>query len=142
MDEPRAVEMFAAVADTGLPVLLHCGDYRCDNSAPERVRRLTRLLPKLTLVCAHLGGWITWEQAAAELIGADVWVDTSSSLYALDAPTAAKLIRGYGVERALFGSDYPMWHPKDELERFLALPLTDGEKERILWENHLSLLQK
>lgn len=141
VDEPRAVRMFAALAGR-LPVLLHCGDHRCDFSVPERVRRLKRLLPELTLVCAHLGGWITWERAAAELIGADVWVDTSSSLYALDGTTAAGIIRGYGVERTLFGSDYPMWRPADELRRFLELPLTDGEKEQILWDNHLRLLQK
>lgn len=141
VDEPRAVEMFAALAGR-LPVLLHCGDYRCDNSAPERIRRLKRQLPELKLVCAHLGGWTTWESAAAELVGADVWVDTSSTLYALDAQTTATLIRGYGVERAVFGSDYPMWNVAGEVERFLQMPLTDGEKERILWGNHLELFQK
>ena len=55
-------------------------------------------------------------------------------------PTAAAIIRGYGVERALFGSDYPMWVPGEEIDRLLALPLTDGEKEKILWDNHLALL--
>lgn len=140
VDEPRALKMFAAIAGR-LPVLLHCGDYRCDNSAPERIKHLLREVPGLTLVCAHLGGWTTWEQAASELIGADVWVDTSSSLYALDAATAVRIIRGYGVDRVLFGSDYPMWTPNEEVQRFLALPLTDGEKEKILWTNHLNLLE-
>ena len=139
VDEPRAAAMFDAAAGR-LPVLLHCGDYRCDNSAPERIKRMLREVKGLTLICAHLGGWTTWEMAAAELIGADVWVDTSSSLYALDGPTAAAIIRGYGVERALFGSDYPMWVPGEEIDRLLALPLTDGEKEKILWDNHLALL--
>lgn len=139
VDEPRALRLFSALAGR-LPVLLHCGDYRCDNSAPERIRSLLRQTPKLQLVCAHLGGWTTWERAAAELIGADVWVDTSSSLYALDAPTAAAIIRGYGVDRVLFGTDFPMWTPAEEVERFLRLPLTDDEKEKILWKNHLALL--
>ena len=97
-------------------------------------------VPNLQLICAHLGGWTTWERAAAELIGADVWVDTSSSLYALDAPTAVSIIRGYGVERVLFGSDYPMWTPGEEVARFLRLPLTDDEREKILWGNHIALL--
>ena len=28
-----------------------------------------------------------------------------------------------------------MWNPKEELDRFLALPLTDQEREDILWNN-------
>lgn len=140
VDEPRALEMFSAIAGR-LPVLLHCGDSRCDNSAPERIKHMLAQVPGLTLICAHLGGWTTWEQAASELIGADVWVDTSSSLYALDAATSVKIIRGYGVDRVLFGSDYPMWTPGEEVRRFLALPLTDDEREKILWTNHLNLLK-
>lgn len=140
VDEPRAIDMFSAIAGR-LPVLLHCGDYRCDNSVPARIRHALSEVPGLQLVCAHLGGWTTWEQAAAELIGADVWVDTSSSLYALDAATSVNIIRGYGVDRVLFGSDYPMWTPAEEVRRFLALPLTDDEREKILWTNHLKLLE-
>lgn len=139
VDESRAIRMFSALAGR-LPVLLHCGDYRCDNSAPERIRRMLREVPGLKLVCAHLGGWTAWEAAASQLIGEDVWVDTSSSLYALDAPTAVSIIRGYGADRVLFGSDYPMWHPAEELRRFLELPLTPAEQHKILWTNHLALL--
>ena len=139
VDDPRALDMFSAIAGR-LPVLLHCGDYRCDNSAPERIKRMLREVKGLTLICAHLGGWTTWEAAAAELIGQDVWVDTSSAIYALDAPTSVNIIRGYGTDRVLFGTDYPMWTPREEVERFLRLPLSDDEKERILWRNHLALL--
>lgn len=138
VDEPRMLRLFDLLAGR-LPVLLHCGDYRCDNSDPARIRHLLKEIPNLTLICAHLGGWTTWEKAAAELTGADVWVDTSSALYALEPARAAQIIRGYGVERTLFGSDYPMWSPADEAERLMRLPLTDGEREKILWTNHLSL---
>ena len=92
-------------------------------------------------ICAHLGGWTVWQKAAKELAGqADVWVDTSSALYALKPDEAARIIHGYGVERTLFGVDFPMWSPAEELERFMALPLTDAEREKILWTNHIDLL--
>ena len=92
-------------------------------------------------ICAHLGGWTVWQKAAKELAGqADVWVDTSSALYALKPDEAARIIHGYGVERTLFGVDFPMWSPAEELERFMALPLTDAEREKILWTNHIGLL--
>ena len=138
VDEPKAVAMFRAIAGK-LPVLLHCGDYRCDNSVPERICAMLDKAPDLQLICAHLGGWTTWEISFFELRGANVWVDTSSSLYVLDPPTATAIIRGYGVDRVLYGTDYPMWYPDEELARFMALPLTDEEREKILWSNHLRL---
>ena len=141
VDESRAIDMFSAIAGK-LPVLMHCGDYRSDHSAPERIRKMIREVPKLKLVCAHLGGWTRWEEAASMLIGENVWVDTSSSLYALDRHTATAILRGYGTDRVLFGTDYPVWNPDEEVKRLLELPLTDEEKARILWTNHLELLKR
>ena len=140
VDEPRAIAMFDMISDK-IPVLLHCGDSFRDNSAPERILHLIREVPKLRLICAHLGGWQVWERAAEILTGANIWVDTSSAIYALDKEKAAKIIRAYGTDRTLFGSDFPMWLPDLELERFLGLPLTANEQEDILWNNHLRLFQ-
>ena len=41
----------------------------------------------------------------------------------------------------LFGTDYPMWNPKEELERFMQMQLTDAEREDILWNNAQRILQ-
>ena len=41
----------------------------------------------------------------------------------------------YGADRVLFGTDYPMWDPSEELARFNAIPLTEEERERVLWKN-------
>lgn len=140
VDEPRAIGLFRAAAGR-LPVLLHCGDPRWDHSSPARIRRMLRQVPGLTLICAHLGGWSRWQESAAELAGEDVHVDTSSALYALDPDTAVGIIRAYGVDRVHFGTDYPVWNPSGEVERFLRLPLTDAERERILWRNSMELLR-
>ena len=40
-----------------------------------------------------------------------------------------------GADRALYGTDFPMWSPVGELARFDRLDLTDDERERILWTN-------
>ena len=47
------------------------------------------------------------------------------------ADHAAELIRAFAVKRVMFGTDYPMWTPEEEVERFEALPLTAAEKEQI-----------
>ena len=138
IDDPRVMDMIAPF-EGRLPVLTHCGDYRYDNSSPARLKRVLRAFPKLTLICAHLGGWTVWREAARQLIGENVYVDTSSSLFALDPREAVAIIRGYGVKRALYGTDFPMWKPLEELRRFDRLDLTQDEREDILWNNHIGL---
>ena len=54
---------------------------------------------------------------------------------------AAEIIRSYGVEHVLFGTDYPMWEPSEELDRFFRLPLTEEEQELILHKNAERLLR-
>ena len=59
VDEPRAIRMFDLIGDR-IPILLHCGDAVRDNSAPERILHLLKEVPRIRLVCAHLGGWQIW----------------------------------------------------------------------------------
>ena len=44
---------------------------------------------------------------------------------------AEKYINHYGADRFVYGSDFPMWDPVVEMERFLRLKLTDDQKEQI-----------
>jgi predicted TIM-barrel fold metal-dependent hydrolase len=53
---------------------------------------------------------------------------------------AQELIRAYGAERFLFGSDYPMWDPAACLDDFLALNLSEHERDLILCKNALAIL--
>ena len=69
-----------------------------------------------------------------------MYFDTSSSLFALDKERAADLIHRFGHERYFFGTDFPMWRHDEELRRFLALPLTEEEREDILFNNAAKLL--
>ena len=40
----------------------------------------------------------------------------------------------------MWGSDFPMWDHKEELERFNKLGLSDSDKEKILYSNAAKLL--
>ena len=64
-----------------------------------------------------------------------MYVDTSSSLYAIPPERATEIIRAYGADNVFFGTDYPMWLPTEEIARFNALGLTDEEREKILHKN-------
>ncbi len=133
-------DAYAAMAELKLPVLIHTGDKRYTWSHPRHIPIIKAKHPKLRVICAHFGAYSQWEDAVECLHGEDVWVDTSSSLFALSKETARGYINAYGSERVLFGSDYPMWSAGDEIERMLSLNLTDAEYENIFSNNLENLL--
>ena len=45
-----------------------------------------------------------------------------------------------GQATLIFGTDFPMWSPKEELERFLSLGLDEAEQQKILYGNFMNLL--
>ena len=141
LDEDRARPMMEAIAGK-LPLLIHCGDHRYDFDGPERLLRLHRQVPHLKIIAAHFGGWGEWGRAAELLPGNEgIVVDTSSSLYKFPKEEATAMIRKLGAKNVLYGTDYPMWNPKEEIERFMQLDLTDEEREDILWNNAARMFQ-
>ncbi len=118
-----------------LPLLTHCGDYRYDNSHPKRLVRVLHDFPDLTVIGAHFGGWSIPDLAVEYLENESCWMDCSSSMDIIGLRRTKELIRHYGAERMLFGSDFPMSDPAAELKRFLSLGLTDTEVETILQNN-------
>ncbi len=119
-----------------LPVLLHTGDRRYDFSNPDRMAAVLEKYPDLTVIGAHFGGWSVWDEAVSKLTEyPNFYVDCSSSLYAVTPEKGRELVRAYGADRVVFGTDHPMWFYEDELERFSMLGLTDEEAEKILYKN-------
>lgn len=130
------------LADGQLPFLLHTGDHRFPYSNPEQLIPVLEAFPKTTFIGAHMGGFSLWEEATEALAGKyeNLYVDLSSSMFAFTPERMVELIRAYGADRVLFGTDFPMQHPKTEVEKFLALPLTEEEKRLIAWANGAKLL--
>lgn len=134
-DDPFVIRV-AKRLGPGRVLLLHAGDPKSDLSHPDRIRRLAEACPGTRFIAAHLGGYSLWRQSAHALAACpNVWVDTSSSLAFLAPGEAADIMRGFGLDRVLFGTDYPMWTPRDEVRRLRALPLTEKEKQAVLWSN-------
>ena len=134
-DDPAAMRIYELCEAHGLPVLLHTGDRRFDYSNPSRIVPILRRFPKLKLIGAHLGGWSVWEEAAGRLSDfPNFAVDTSSSFFWLKPEKVLELIRTYGSERVMFGTDYPMWMQKPELDYLKGLDLLQEEYENICWK--------
>lgn len=138
-DSPKAMRIYEAV-EGRLPLLIHAGDPRYDYSSPRRLAAVLDAFPSLTMIAAHLGGWEEWEEAAAYLMPRKLYVDSSSSLYHFTPEAGAARIRAWGIDRVLFGTDYPMWDYEHELERVAKLGLTPEEEDKLFYRNAARLL--
>ena len=131
IDDPKALPMYREIAKRGLPVLFHMGDSRYDFSAPARLQNVMRQVPDLVCIGAHFCGYQRWDEALALDKNPQLFLDTSSSLTVIDRDLAKRMIDKFGPEQFLFGSDFPMWNPVEEVERFFSLGLSDEENEQI-----------
>ncbi len=134
MDDPRLMRIYEAI-EGRLPLLMHCGDYRYDFSHPRRMRRILDAFPDLVVNAAHFGGWSIFDVAVEHLEDAQCFLDVSSSMEFIGDRRTAELIRLYGTDRIMFGSDFPMWDPASEYARFTSLPFTAEEFENMTWHN-------
>ncbi|MDR0350786.1 MAG: amidohydrolase family protein [Coriobacteriales bacterium] len=133
-DDPRLMRLYEII-EGRLPLILHCGDYRWDNSHPRRVKEILHSFPKLVVDTAHFGGWSLYDLAVEYLEDERCFMDISSASVYLGPRRTTELINIYGADRILFGSDFPMWNPVEEVERFLKNALSDAEREQICWHN-------
>ncbi len=133
IDDYRCLKIYEMCEEAGLPILMHCGDSRYDYSNPNRLAPVLKIYDKLVVVGAHFGGWSVWEQALETLPGFEnLYVDCSSSFYNFTPAQSLEMIRRYGAEHVLFGTDYPMWDVTGELDYFRSLDLDENEKKCIL----------
>ncbi len=139
IDDPGMLPFYQEADRRGLPVLFHTGDCRTDFSSPRRLMNVLERIPDFTCIAAHLGGYTEWEEARQALHGTNVYVDTSSSLFALTKEQARGSIEHFGVEHTMFGTDFPMWEPEIEVRRFLDLGLTEEENRLIFYDNFARL---
>ena len=121
-------------------MLFHTGDWRYRNSNPSLIPPILKKFPRLQLVCAHFGGYSEWDEAARCLADTNVYVDTSSSFFSLSPDRTRELIALYGEDRILFGTEFPMWTPRPEIDILLSLGLGDGTLRKIFSGNYQKLL--
>ncbi|UKI14428.1 MAG: amidohydrolase family protein [Clostridiales bacterium] len=92
--------------------------------------KIAKKYPSQIVIGAHFGGYSEWESSLLYKGLDNVYFDTSSTLPFLDKTEAVKLFKKSWRRKVFFfGTDFPMWRPKDELERFLSLPLSEKKRK-------------
>lgn len=134
MDDVRLMRIYEAI-EGRMPLIMHCGDYRYDFSHPRRMRHVLDEFPRLVVNAAHFGGWSVFDLAVEYLQDANCFMDVSSSMEFIGLRRTAELIELYGTDRIMFGSDFPMWNPASEYERFTSLNFPPAQFEAMTWHN-------
>lgn len=135
IDDEKVFPLYRAIAKRGMPILVHAGDRRFSYTHPHRILNVIRRVPDLVVVAAHLGGYSQWEEAMDLPCCENVYVDTSSSLCMIDRDLGMRLIEHFSIPQVMFGTDFPMWEPKAQLDVLLSMPLSEEEKKQILYDN-------
>ncbi len=130
IDDPKLFPVYEQLQGV-IPVMLHMGDTRYDYSHPIRLRRVLDNFPHLQVIAAHFGGYSMFETAREQLSDKDCIFDISSAMMFMEPGQAEHYINLYGAERMAYGTDYPLWNPVTEVNRFLQLKLTAEQFEQI-----------
>ena len=165
MDDPILRPVFETIERLGVPVISHGGIEMTDPdqefTRPRAFAGLLERFPDLTVVIAHLGNGYLDESVEMARKYPNLYFDTSAmisgaedgssllgdgSRLLVDRPPlsddeAVDLIRRIGVDRVMFGSDYPWFHPGWDLKRFLGLKFDDREKKALLAGNAQRILK-
>jgi predicted TIM-barrel fold metal-dependent hydrolase len=145
-DDPRVVDILAALAEEGMPVVAHVGagenEVANERGTPAKLRRLAEEIPDLKLIACHYGGYHRLDEAEDHVVGSSVILETSwpPTMAELDRGRIVTLIRKHGADRVVFGSDWPMTDPGAEIAAIRALGLTADEQEAILGRNLARIL--
>lgn len=150
IDDPKYIRILRICATLQLPVVIHAG---IDDGFPETVHcTLDRILHMLeqvygdtmpeqpNIVLAHGGANRMHEEVLEKLCGKPVYFDISFILSYIQLELLLQIIRKHGADRILFATDFPWSDPAADLTAVQNLPLTDAEKEQILWKNAQTLL--
>jgi predicted TIM-barrel fold metal-dependent hydrolase len=146
LGDPRVLDIAAALAEEGMPVVTHVGAGEDEDAArrgaPELLRKLADSLPTLKLIACHYGGYHRLDEAGEHVVGSSVTLETSwpPTMAELDRERIVALLRRHGIDRVVYGSDWPMTRPGAEIAAIRNLGLTPEEEAGILGGNLSRLL--
>lgn len=146
--DPRFKPIFEISQDAGIVVITHGGGSsqlypsEIDYCAPGNFRPVLESFPQLRLVVAHFGHPYVDDMISMAEKFPNLWTDLSFVLGAslVDGDKLGDAIRSFGVERVLFGSDFPFFDPEGSLDALSNAGLSEGEFEMVTRGNFENLM--
>lgn len=150
--DPRLFPIYEFCQKQGKPVIFHTGILMqgvpgtLKQAHPLNIDEVASQFPKLTIVMAHFGS--PWIADALAVMGrhSNVFADLSGYFteFAPISETQTEMfirelmqMKRYlgGLQKFLFGTDWPLYDQKEYLMAVERLSMTDEERELVLWKN-------
>jgi uncharacterized protein len=150
-DTIQAFEPIAEIARKfDVPILLHTNEpvgHFYPGKTPMKLEEIYNFLnsfPANKIILAHWGGGLFFyylmKKAVKEVLK-NTWFDTAASPYLYDKDIYSVSTRIMGLDKILFGSDFPLLKPSRYFEEMKAADLPKDAVEKICGENAASLLK-
>ena len=160
LDDKKFLRIIDRAAELDLIVITHAGldigfpgVVQC---SPKMARNVIKEIGDFKFILAHMGGWKNWDEVLTELAGTNIFLDTAFStgkiparsdfvwnaadLNLLGVEEFMKLVKTFGAEKILFGTDSPWSSLVEAIEFIKNLPIPEIEKNKILGNNAEKLL--
>ncbi|MGD9227916.1 MAG: amidohydrolase family protein [Desulfobacterales bacterium] len=131
-----------------LPVMIHTNEpigHSYPGKTPNTLAQIYELIqtfPQNKIVLAHWGGGLFFfsllKKEVKEALK-NVYFDTAASPYLYDADVYRLAIQRVGVEKILFGSDFPLLPPARYFDEMKAAGLSEDEMQQICGLNAAAL---
>ncbi len=109
---------------------------------PEAILRRISRNPKTTLICAHFGGNMMWDEVEEKLLGKNIYIDTSmGASEGLSPKQASRMLNKHDSDKILFGTDCPWGNEKTTFDYVDSLDISSATKEKIYSKNAAALLR-
>ena len=159
-DDIRYLRIIECACENDLIILTHAGfDASFPDQTqvtPDRIRNVLKQIRPKKLVLAHMGGWNCWDQAEELLSPYDIFLDTAFSMNPLRSGDSQindelykplgnmqflRMVKTFGANRILFGSDSPWTELKESLSYICNSGLSASQLQDILGNNAAKLLE-
>lgn len=136
-DHPKAMILYRACGDLGLPVLWHCGPVDIEPplgryfSQVKHYWRAIQQNPHTTFILGHSGALQMDQGIELAHRYENAWLETASQ----GLSNVRKLIEEGPVEKLMLGSDWPFYHQSMPLAKLLLATEDDGIRRLVLREN-------
>ena len=144
----RLAPVMEICRDRNVPVLIHTNEpigHSYPGKTPNtlaQIYQLVQTFPQNKIILAHWGGGLFFFSLLKKEIKQSlrhVYFDTAASPYLYDADVYRLAIQLVGVEKILFGSDFPLLPPARYFDEMKAAGLSEAEMQLICGGNAAKL---
>lgn len=142
-DDEKMKPIYQKISQLGLITLFHAGQdigfLPPYHAMPEHLLGALKWLDT-PVVAAHWGGMGCYQEVIDKLCGTDLYLDLSFGYGLIPKKQAQLILEKHTPDQLLFGSDLPWHRPSWEKRLLDTLELSEGDRDKICFQNAQKLL--